>query len=129
MILVDTSVWIDFLQGRRTAATARLPDLIDADAVAIGDLILCEILQGAENDRAAADLERLFGNLPFFALAGHVIAVKAAANDRTLRAAGATVRKTIDMLIGTFCIENRMPLLHADRDFEPMERHLGLIRA
>lgn len=129
MILVDTSVWIDFLRGRATPEIAKLAAVIEADEVAIGDLILCEILQGAESGRAAAELARLFADVPFVALAGHDIAVKAAANHRKLRALGATVRKTIDVLIGTFCIENGLELLHADRDFEPMERHLGLKRA
>ena len=126
MIVVDSSVWIDYFNGTDTRETALLDGILGKDAVVIGDLVMAEVLQGFRDDRelhiAQAVLETLF----FRPMVGRANAVASIGNYRTLRAAGITVRKTIDMLIATFCIENGHMLLHADRDFLPMERHLGL---
>jgi predicted nucleic acid-binding protein len=128
VIAVDTSVWIDHLNNVRTAHVERLRVLIDDDneTIVVGDLVLCEVLQGLASEREAATVARVLRQFDVQRMGGEDIAIQAAANYRTLRALGITVRRTIDMLIGTFCIENGMPLLHADRDFGHMERHLGL---
>lgn len=126
MIVVDTTVWIDFLNGRNAPQVQRLHALLGATEIIIGDLMLCEVLQGLANDDAASDVERLLRQFDIVSMAGEAIAVAAARNYRLLRARGITIRKTIDLLIGTWCIENRRALLHNDRDFHPMARHLGL---
>lgn len=126
MILVDSSVWIDYFSGRQTPESELLDRLLETDRLLTGDLILAEVLQGfpRESDfRSALDL---LTRLEVASLAGREIAVAAARNYRTLRAKGVTVRKTIDGLIATFCISNRHSLLHSDRDFDGFERHLGL---
>ena len=127
MIVVDSSVWIDFLNGRNAPHVRRLRAVLGAHEVIIGDLMLCEVLQGLDNERAARDVEALLRRFEIVPMAGDAIAVAAAGNFRFLRRRGITVRKTIDLLIGTWCIENRRPLLHNDRDFHPMARHLGLV--
>jgi predicted nucleic acid-binding protein len=127
VIVVDSSVWIDFLNGRKAPHVARLRTALGIDEIVIGDLMLCEILQGLETERAAREVEDLLRHFEIMPMAGDAIAVIAARNLRALRRRGITVRKTIDMLIGTWCIENRMPLLHNDGDFRQMARHLGLI--
>ena len=127
MIVVDSSVWIDFLNGRKAAHVERLRAVFGAEEIVVGDLMLCEVLQGLESERAARDVEALLRRFDIVPMAGDAIAVAAARNFRSLRRRGITVRKTIDMLIGTWCIENRRPLLHNDSDFHPMARHLGLI--
>lgn len=126
MILVDSSVWIDFFNGRTGRETDLLNDLLESDLLLTGDIILAEVLQGfrAENDFRRA--KRALDQLEFRPMLGRAIALKSATNYRVLRAKGITVRKTIDMLIATFCIENRHELLHADRDFDPIQQHLGL---
>lgn len=127
MIVVDTSVWIDFFNGT-DKPHARLLDIqLGAGEIVVGDLMLCEILQGLESERAAQEIERLLRPFPIVSMVGETIAVAAARNYRLLRRRGITVRKTIDMLIGTWCIENRMALLHNDNDFRPMGRYLGLL--
>ena len=128
MIVVDSSVWIDFLNGRDAPHVGRLRAAFGTEEIVVGDLMLCEVLQGLETDRAARDVERLLRRFDIVSMAGDAIAVSAARNFRTLRRLGITVRKTIDLLIGTWCIENRMALLHNDRDFRPMSRHLGLMQ-
>jgi hypothetical protein len=127
VIVVDSSVWIDFLDGRNVHHVQRLRTLLGADEIAVGDLMLCEVLQGLASERAAREVEALMRRFEIVPMAGDTIAVVAARNFRFLRRLGITVRKTIDLLIGTWCIENRRPLLHNDRDFHPMARHLGLI--
>ena len=129
MIVVDTSVLIDHLRGVVTPQVSTLRDIIarHRDLIVIGDLVLSEILQGAASDADAALLEKTFRPFVMRSMVGHHIAITSAANYRSLRTRGVTVRRTIDMLIGTFCIESRWPLLHANRDFDHMERHLGLI--
>jgi predicted nucleic acid-binding protein len=127
LIVVDSSVWIDFLAGRRTPEVHRLRSTLGADEIIVGDLMLCEILQGLRSERAARDVEGLLRRFEIASMGGETVAVAAARNFRSLRRRGITIRKTIDLLIGTWCIENRMPLLHNDRDFQPMARHLGLM--
>ena len=127
MIVVDSSVWIDFLNGRNALHVRRLRAVLGSDEVIVGDLMLCEVLQGLESERAAAEVEALLRRFEIVSMAGDAIAVLAARNFRSLRKRGFTVRKTIDLLIGTWCIENRRPLLHNDKDFRPMALHLGLI--
>jgi predicted nucleic acid-binding protein len=127
VIVVDSSVWIDFFKGRSTPHVARLRALLGTSEIIVGDLMLCEVLQGLEDERAAREVESLLRRFEIAPMVGDVIAVKAARNFRLLRGRGITVRKTIDLLIGTWCIEHRRPLLHNDSDFRPMARHLGLI--
>jgi predicted nucleic acid-binding protein len=127
LIVVDSSVWIDFLNGRKAPHVERLRAILGTDEVIVGDLMLCEVLQGLNNERAAREVEALLRRFEIAPMAGDVIAVAAARNFRSLRKRGITVRKTIDLMIGTWCIENRKPLLHNDSDFHPMARHLGLI--
>ena len=129
MIVVDSSVWIDFLNGRHLAHVRKLRTRLGTEEIIIGDLMLCEVLQGLENEAAARAVEGFLRRFDIVSMAGDAIAVVAARNFRYLRRRGITVRKTIDLLIGTWCIENRVPLLHNDRDFEPMARHLGLLQA
>jgi len=126
MIVVDSTVWIDFLNGRNAPHVRRVRALLGESEIIVGDLMFCEVLQGLENERAARDVEALLRRFDIVPMAGDAIAVAAARNYRSLRARGVTVRKTIDLLIGTWCIENRRPLLHNDRDFRLMARHLGL---
>jgi predicted nucleic acid-binding protein len=127
LIVVDSSVWIDFLNGRKAPHVERLRAILGTDEVIVGDLMLCEVLRGLDNERAAREVEALLRRFEIAPMAGDVIAVAAARNFRSLRKRGITVRKTIDLMIGTWCIENRKPLLHNDSDFHPMARHLGLI--
>jgi predicted nucleic acid-binding protein len=127
VIVVDSSIWIDFLKGRSLPHVARLRALLGTSEIIVGDLMLCEVLQGLEDERAAREVESLLRRFQIAPMAGDTIAVNAARNFRFLRGRGITVRKTIDLLIGTWCIEHRRPLLHNDSDFRPMARHLGLI--
>lgn len=127
MIVVDSSVWIDFLKGRNAPHVGRLRAMLGNDEILVGDLMLCEVLQGLDSDRAAREVESLLRSFEVVPMAGDAIAVAAARNFRFLRRRGITVRKTIDLLIGTWCIENRRPLLHNDSDYHPMARHLGLM--
>lgn len=126
MILVDSSVWIDQINQVITPAVHRLRASLEEGPVLIGDLILCEVLQGLRSETEARLVERSFSHYEVVALSGPELAIKAAANYRFLRTRGITIRKTIDLIIGTFCIERGHHLLHSDRDFEPMERLLGL---
>ena len=127
MILVDTSVWIAHLRGQRTPATARLEGAANREPLLIGDLILLEILQGARDESHAARMERGLRRYALVPLLDAELAPRAARNYRRLRERGITIRKTADIIIGTFCIEHGHALLHDDRDFEPMEEHLGLM--
>jgi hypothetical protein len=126
LILVDSSVWIDYFNGRTTAAVERLDQLLSVEQVAIGDLILTEVLQGFGSDTDFRVAERTLTSLDIVELGGREIAIQAAKNIRTLRRMGITVRKTIDTFIATRCIESRYELLHDDRDFDPFVKHLGL---
>ncbi len=127
MIVVDSSVWIDFLGGRDLAHVRRLRAIFGVEEIVVGDLMLCEVLQGVSDERRAREVESVLRRFAIVTMAGDAIAVTAARNFRHLRRVGITVRKTIDLLIGAWCIENRMPLLHNDTDFRPMARHLGLV--
>ena len=126
MILVDSSVWIAQLQGRSTAATIKLAAAAVREPLLIGDLILLEVLQGARNEAHAARIEGALRQYAIAPLLGGDLASKAARNYRRLREFGITIRKTADIIIGTFCIEHRHTLLHDDRDFASMQAHLGL---
>jgi len=126
VIVVDSSVWIDFLNGRDAPHVRRLRTILGIDEVIVGDLMLCEVLHGLQSERAAREVEALLRRFQVASMAGAAIAVAAARNFRFLRRRGVTVRKTIDLFIGTWCIENRTALLHNDNDFRPMVRHLGL---
>jgi predicted nucleic acid-binding protein len=126
VIVVDTSVWIDHLRGTATSSVRRLRALIPEGQILVGDLILCEVLQGLRGETEAILVEATLRKFTLVSLLDPDLAVVAAANYRHLRRTGITIRKTIDLIIGTFCIERGHALLHSDRDFEPMERFLGL---
>lgn len=126
MIVVDSSVWIDYFNGVENRETGLLDDLLGDELLVIGDLILAEVLQGFRSEQDVRKARAALDTLVFEPMVGRDIALKAVGNYRALRAKGVTVRKTIDMLIGTFCMEKGHRLLHRDRDFDPMEKHLGL---
>ncbi|HLN00895.1 MAG TPA: PIN domain nuclease [Bryobacteraceae bacterium] len=126
MILVDSSVWIDYFNGTITAQTEKLDQLLGREPLAIGDLILTEVLQGFTDERDFDQARKMLTSLTVVELAGQEIVIQAARNFRALRKAGVTVRKTVDTVIATWCIENGFDLLHNDRDFEPFVKHLGL---
>ena len=127
MILVDSSIWIDYFNGRLTRETDHLDALLGADVAATGDLILVEVLQGFRDEADYASAGHALSRLPSFDLLGSGRAKPAASRYRELRKAGVTVRKTIDVVIGSFCIDEGIPLLFSDRDFLPMVKHLGLV--
>lgn len=126
MILVDSSVWIDYFRGVSTPESERLDVLLGSEPVAIGDLILSEMLQGFAVEREFNQARRLLTGLHVRTLGGREIAIQAARNSRALRARGVTVRKTIDTVIATHCIEHDVALLYSDRDFDSFVEHLGL---
>jgi predicted nucleic acid-binding protein len=126
VILVDSSVWIDYFRGAATPEADTLDALLGTEPLATGDLILTEVLKGFAADADFARARKLLRSLTIVHLGGVGIAVKAAQNFRRLRARGVSVRKTIDAVIATYCIENRLALLHSDRDFDPFVNHLGL---
>lgn len=126
MIVVDTSVWVDYFNGVPTAQAGLLDELLDQRVLAIGDLILAELLQGFATDADARRALRLLDPLDFLEMAGRDVAIQSAADYRQLRRLGVTVRKTMDMLIGTYCRMHGHELLHNDRDFDLLARHLGL---
>lgn len=126
MILVDSSVWIDYFRGTATPEAEKLDALLGTEPVATGDLMLAEILQGFVSDRDFNQAKKLLSSVTIVEMVGQDIAIQAARNFRTLRARGITVRKTIDTLIATRCIESGLILLYSDRDFDPFVEHLGL---
>lgn len=126
MVLVDTSVWVNYFNGLETPRTDRLDQLLGSGRLLTGDLILAELLQGFAKDADYRTARRLLLELPCAELVGRDNALRAADYYRRLRKRGVTVRKTIDVLIGTYCIQHGHELLHADRDFDSMQRHLGL---
>ena len=126
MILVDSSVWIDYFRGVRSSQTDRLYALLDNEPIATGDLVLAEVLQGFGSAQDFNQGKKLLTSLPIIELVGGDIAIQAANNFRTLRSLGITVRKTIDTLIATSCIEKGLALLYSDKDFDPFVEHLGL---
>lgn len=126
MILADSSVWIDYFNGLRCRETDILDDLLGREQVLTGDLILAEVLQGFESEADFRQARQALARLPFAEMVGRDVALRSAENYRRLRRRGVTVRKTIDVLIATFCVANDHVLLHRDRDFIAMERWLGL---
>ena len=126
MILVDSSVWIDYFNGIQTWQTDKLDHLLEQEFIIIGDIILAEVLQGFREDKHFTEAKEALTALPLFDICGYKIALKSVENYRLLRRRGITIRKTIDMIIGTFCIENRYTLLHDDKDFDHLEKHLKL---
>jgi predicted nucleic acid-binding protein len=126
VILVDSSVWIDYFRGRQSSQTDRLHALLGNEPIATGDLVLAEVLQGFGSVQDFNRGKKLLTSLPIIELVGRDIAIQAANNFRTLQSLGITVRKTIDTLIATSCIEKGLALLYSDKDFEPFVEHLGL---
>lgn len=126
MILVDSSVWIDYFRGAKNLQTDALDGLLASEPVAVGDLMLAEVLQGFGSERDFNRAKAVLTNLEQVHIGGTELAVQAARNLRMLRGLGVTVRKTIDVLIATRCIEDDLLLLHSDRDFDAFEQHLGL---
>jgi predicted nucleic acid-binding protein len=126
VILVDSSVWIDYFRGTATPQVEKLDSLLGSEPIATGDLILTEVLQGFVSDRDFNQARKLMTSLVIVDLVGQDIAIQAARNFRALRSLGVTVRKTIDTLIATRCIDSGLPLLYSDRDFDPFVEHLGL---
>jgi predicted nucleic acid-binding protein len=126
LILVDSSVWIDYFKGTITRQTEKLDGLLGRELLAIGDLNLTEVLQGFARERDFNEARRMLTSLVVVDLGGQEIAVQAARNLWKLRHLGITVRKTIDTIIATRCIESGYELLHSDRDFDPFAKHVGL---
>lgn len=126
MILVDTSVWIDYFNGVRNDQTDSLDDILSNQSVLIGDIILTEILQGFDSDTDFQKAREALDPLDCVHFGGKSRAIKAASNFRFLRSKGVTIRKTVDMLIGTWCIEHEVELLHNDKDFDRMAVELPL---
>jgi len=126
VILVDSSVWIDYFNGTETLATKKLDNLLGVQPLCTGDLILAEVLQGFRLDQDYQAAKTLLCSLPVYAMLGATLSLKSAENFRKLRKQGITIRKTIDTMIATFCIENGLPLLHSDKDFQPFQQFLGL---
>jgi hypothetical protein len=126
VVLIDTSVWIDFLNGVRTPETDWLDRQLPRQRLGVLDLVLCEVLQGVRSETEAGTVLKELKRLEVFATGGLDLAVAAARNYRLLRRKGRTVRKTLDCLIATFCLVHGHALLHCDRDFDPFEKVLGL---
>ena len=126
MILADSSVWIDYFNGFICPETDQLDHLLGTEPVLTGDIILAEVLQGFDSESEFRRARTLLTRLPYEPMLGRQVALQSAANYRRLRRGGVTVRKTMDVMIATFCIVNNHALLHRDHDFDPMERWLGL---
>ena len=126
MVLVDTSVWVDYFNGTDTPESNILDSLVGSGTLLTGDLILAELLQGFARNADYRRAQVLLAEIPYADLVGREVALATAENYRHLRARGITIRKTIDVIIGTFCILHGHELLHADRDYDAMEKHLGL---
>ncbi len=126
MTIVDSSVWIDYFNGKATAQTKRLDQLLGTELLAIGDLTLVEVLQGFDDKREFNRARRMLSALTVVELGGRDITIQAGRNFRKLRKLGLKVRKTIDTVIATRCIEDRYELLHSDKDLELFVEYLGL---
>ena len=126
MVIVDTTVWVDYFNGLHNPETNWLEVHVDQQRLGLTTVILCEVLQGIRDERRAVAVETALLTLEVFDMPSVAVATQAAKNYRTLRSRGRTVRKTIDVLIATFCIEGRHTLLHRDRDFDPFEELLDL---
>lgn len=129
MILVDSGVWIDYFNGIDNKQTAKLNDTLGIRPVAAGDLILKEVLQGFREYKDYKTAKSLFDDLTIFDLVGKDMAIKSAQNFRTLRKRGITIRKPTDVIIASFCIERKLPLLFSDKDFKPFVKNMGLTAA
>ena len=129
MTLVDSSVWIDFFRAADTPQVALLDSMLGRSRLAVGDLIATEVLQGVRDEREYTRVKKTFDAFTRINLCDYKLAIKASENYRVLRAKGITIRKTIDTIIATRCIEDGLTLLHADRDFAPFAQHLGLVEA
>jgi len=129
MIVVDSSVWIDYFTGVKNKQTNKLDETLGLKPVAIGDLILTEVLQGFRHDKDYEAARTLFEDVTIFDMLGKEMAIQSAENFRALRKKGVTVRKTADVIIASFCIDQKLPLLFSDKDFKPFVKHLGLIEA
>lgn len=129
MILVDSSVWIDYFRSADTPQVALLDSLFGRTRIAVGDLIAAEVLQGVRDDKQFKLVKKVFDSFTRLDLCGYDLALKASQNYRLLRSRGVTIRKTIDNLIATRCVEDDLTLLHADKDFAPFALHLGLREA
>lgn len=127
MVVVDSSVWIDFFADRPTVQVRKLLSVRPARSIIVGDIVLLEILRGARDDAHAAALDRRLRAFQLRPFLDADLARKAAASYRALRSKGFTVRRAVDLVIGAYCIEHAFPLLHNDRDFTVMREHLGLI--
>jgi hypothetical protein len=126
MIVVDSSIWIDYFNGTISNKTDWLDESLGIEPIIMGDIILAEILQGFQNEKDFKTAKKLLLEFPFMDMIGQELAIKSAMNYRALRQKGITIRKTIDVMIGTFCINNNFILLHNDKDFDPLEKHLKL---
>ena len=126
MVIVDTSAWIEYFRIGIPDVVEKVDLCLEQESVGIGDLVYCEIMQGIRSSRERGRVSSLLLSLPQFEMVGFAIAEKSAANYRLLRSKGVTVRKTIDVLIGTFCAEHGFKLVHNDSDFDLMARHIGL---
>lgn len=126
MIFVDSSVLIDYFNGKENWQVEKFDKILGEEIIVIGDYVLVEVLQGFRNDKDYETAKNVLNSFPCFNICGEEIAIKSANNFRILRKKGITIRKTIDIIIGTFCIENELILLHNDKDFFPLEKHLGL---
>lgn len=129
MIFVDSSVWVDYFNGKETPKTEKLDSVLGLSPVCIDDIVLTEVLQGFRNDHDFDTAKELLCSLIIVSVLNTSIALKSADNFRVLRKKGVTVRKTIDVIIATFCIENDIPLLYSDKDFIPFHKHLSLRNA
>ena len=129
MVVVDSSVWVDYFNGVDTPTTEKLDALLELEPLAVGDVILTEVLQGFRHDRDYRMAKQLLTSLTVVEMLGQKLAIRSADNFRRLRKVGVTVRKTIDVIIATSCIEQRLSLLYCDRDFDPFCQHLGLRNA
>ncbi|MGL5836336.1 MAG: type II toxin-antitoxin system VapC family toxin [Waterburya sp.] len=126
MIIVDSSVWIDYFNGRDTSQTDKLDQLLGIELLGIGDIILTEVLQGFRTDQDYRTAKKVLTSLTVFNMLGSEIAIKSADNFRILRKQGITIRKTNDVIIATFCLENDYSLLFSDKDFIPFVKHFGM---
>lgn len=126
MLVVDSTVWVDYFNGVKNQQTDYLYQIANKTPILIGDLILAEVLQGFRDDTDFETARRIFGKFMQVEMVNPGLAVQSARNYRLLRRKGVTVGKTIDSLIATYCIENEHDLLHNDNDFDGYEKHLGL---
>jgi predicted nucleic acid-binding protein len=129
LIFVDSSVWVDYFNGTQSVETDCLDSLLGKEPVGLGDVVLIEVLQGFRRDQDYKIAKDLLTALTVFTLGGQEMAIESADNFRLLRKKGITVRKTIDVLIATFCINKNLPLLHSEKDFDPFHQYLRLENA